>query len=86
MAMNCLDFFSAKLRFSPIETTESKLALFFERLFFMWISAFAALTFLFSILLSVLQIISLVQLFYVYGAITLVTLVLASLLYVSRQI
>ena len=83
--MLCLDLFSIKLRLSPVEAVESRFSLFFERLFFLWISAVAALTFLFSILLAVFQIISLVQLLYVYAAITALTLLFAGLLYMSRQ-
>lgn len=84
--MACSDFFSIKLSIGSAESANSKLTLFLERLFFVWISAAAALTFLATLVLGVLQIVSLTQLLYVYVAITIFTLVLAGLLYISRQI
>jgi hypothetical protein len=83
--MDCLGFFSTKLSVGPAETVSSRFTLILERLFFMWISAAAALTFLGTLVLTLFQIISLMQLFYVYVAITIFTLLLAGLLYISRQ-
>lgn len=84
--MTCLDLFSTKLNIGSAESASSKLTLFLERLFFMWISAAAALTFLTTLLLTLLQVISLAQLLYAYITITIFTLLLAGLLYISRQI
>ena len=57
----------------------------FERLLAVWISAFAAFTFLTALMLALLQIISWGQVVYVYASITGVTLLLAGLCYASKS-
>ena len=57
----------------------------FERLLAVWISAFAAFTFLTALILALLQIISWGQVAYVYASITGVTLLLAGLCYASKN-
>jgi len=56
----------------------------FERLFAVWISAIAALTFILALLLAVFHIISWAQVACVYASITGLTLLLAGLCYVSK--
>jgi hypothetical protein len=56
-----------------------------ERLFLAWISAVAALGFLVSVALTLVGLISLMQLAYVYTGISLITIVLAAALYGARR-
>lgn len=69
---------------SAADTVEVKVAHFFERLFALWISAFAAFAFLGALFLAVLRLISWSSAGYVYLGITGITLLLAALVYVSR--
>ena len=62
----------------------SAMAGIFERLLAVWVSAFAAFTFLLSLLLAVVHIISWAQVAYIYVGITGVTLVLAGLCCVTK--
>lgn len=61
------------------------MAEFFERLFTLWISAFAAFAFLVALILASFGIINWLSVAYVYGGVSLVTLVLATVLYLSRR-
>ena len=63
---------------------EAGMAGIFERLLAVWISAFAAFTFLLSVVLAVLHVISWAQVAYVYASITGITLLLAGLCCVSK--
>lgn len=83
--MLCLDFLSVKARPGSFETTVSALAQFVERVFAAWISVAAAGVFLVALIMATFQIISFLQLFYVYAGITAITLLLAFLLYVARR-
>jgi hypothetical protein len=55
-----------------------------QTLFRGWIAAGAAIIFLLALALSALQLINLMQLFYVYAGITAATLFLGFLLYLAR--
>ena len=60
------------------------MASMFERLLAVWISAFAAFTFLIALMLALVHIISWAQLLYVYLSISGITLLLAGLCYASK--
>jgi hypothetical protein len=79
------DLPTIKTRILIFPGTESVLAVILERLFFVWISGVAALTFIGALLLAVLGVIGWMQLFYVYGGVTVITLALAGLLYLARR-
>jgi hypothetical protein len=83
--MVSLEYFSLKARTHPVITIETRIANFCERLFFVWISAIAAMAFLAALFLTIIQLISLTQLFYVYAAMGAITLLLAGLLYLARR-
>ncbi len=83
--MVSLDFLSLRSSEYPIAKSNTRLATLFERLFFVWITAFAAMTFWVALFLSVVQLISIAQLLYVYASITGITLLLAGLLYFARR-
>lgn len=75
----------AKSALASIPAMEAGMAGIFERLFAVWISAFAAFTFILSLLLAVFHIISWAQVGYVYVGITGITLLLAGLCYASKS-
>lgn len=75
----------AKSALASMPAMETGMAGIFERLLTAWISAFAAFTFLLSLLLAVVQIISWTQVAYVYASITGITLALAGLCYASKS-
>lgn len=75
---------SRTLLTSPAATAEVKVADFFKRLFALWISGLAAFTFTGALVLAVVRVISWSNLGYVYVSITVLTLVLAALVYVSQ--
>jgi hypothetical protein len=75
----------AKSGLASIPAMEAGMAGIFERLLAVWISAFAAFTFLFSLILAMLHVISWVQVAYVYAIITGITLLLAGLCYASKS-
>ena len=79
------DLLEIKTRILIFPGTESALAVILERLFFVWISGVAALTFFGALLLALLGVIGWMQLFYVYAGVTIITLVLAALLYLARR-
>jgi hypothetical protein len=79
------DLLAIKTRMLTFPGTESALAVILERLFFVWISGVAALTFIGALLLAILGVIGWMQLFYVYAGMTIITLVLAGLLYLARR-
>jgi hypothetical protein len=79
------DLPTIKTRILIFPGTESALAVILERLFFVWISGVAALTFIGALLLTLLGVIGWMQLFYVYAGVTIITLVLAGLLYLARR-
>ena len=83
--MVSLDYASLRARIYPVQARKYDVALILERLFFAWIIAFAALVFLFSLVLAASQLITLMQLFYVYAGISVVTLALAAALYCARR-
>ncbi len=83
--MQQFDFIETKSRILPLAEIESSLSAIAERLFSAWISAVAALTFLTALVLAIFGVISWTQLLYVYAGITVVTLTLAALVYVSRD-
>ena len=83
--MVCLDFISVKARSGPLEATVSALGQFAERLFLAWIGFAAAGVFLISLFLVALQLISFWHLFYVYLGMSIITLVLAGMLYFARR-
>ncbi len=64
---------------------EAGMAGIFERLFTVWISAFAAFTFLLALVLAIVHVISWAHLAYVYVSITGITLLLAGLCYASKS-
>jgi hypothetical protein len=80
-----VDSLTTKTRVLTSHAADSALAAVLERLFFVWISGVAALTFLGALLLAVIGVIGWMQLLYVYSAVTGVTLILAGLLYLSRR-
>jgi hypothetical protein len=65
-------------------STEVRVASFFAKLFTLWISGIAALIFLGALTLAILHIISWTFLVYIYIGISVFTLVLATLVYLSR--
>jgi hypothetical protein len=83
--MVSLDYTSLRARTYPTPTISTQFAGVLERLFLAWISAIAALVFLVSMLLAAFQVISLMQLFYIYVAIGGITLALAAALYCARR-
>jgi hypothetical protein len=83
--MLCLDFLSIKARTGSYETTVSTLALLVQHVFATWISFAAAGVFLAALTMAIFQLISVLQLFYVYAGITAITLLLAFLLYFARR-
>jgi hypothetical protein len=75
----------AKSALTSTPAMEAGMADIFERVLAVWISAFAAFTFLIALLLAVVHIISWAQLMYVYVSITGITLLLAGLCCVSKS-
>ena len=75
---------SAKSALASIPAMEAGMAGIFEQLLAVWISAFAAFTFLLSLILAVIHVISWAQVAYVYASITGITLLLAGLCYASK--
>lgn len=76
---------SAKSALAFIPATEAGIASMLERLLAVWISAFAAFTFLTALMLALVHIISWAQLLYVYLSISGVTLLLAGLCYAAKS-
>ena len=76
---------SAKSALASIPAMEVGMAGIFERLLAAWISAFAAFTFLLSLILAVIHVISWAQVAYVYAIITGITLLLAGLCYAAKR-
>lgn len=74
----------AKSALASIPAMEAGMASMFERLLTVWISAFAAFTFLIALMLALVHIISWAQLLYVYLSISGITLLLAGLCYASK--
>jgi hypothetical protein len=83
--MLCLDFLSIKARTGSFETTVSALTHVVERAFVAWISVAAAGVFLVALIMAIFQLISFMQLLYVYAGITAITLMLGFLLYIARR-
>ncbi len=83
--MFCTDYLSLKSSADLLSGTESRLAAILERLFLAWIGGVAALAFFIGLALALSRMITVVQLFYVYGSITVITLGLAFLLFVARR-
>jgi uncharacterized membrane protein len=83
--MVSLDYTTLRAKLYPAKAKSPNLALLLERLFLAWISAVAALIFLFSIVLAAFGLMSLMQLFYTYVSISLITIALASALYCARR-
>jgi hypothetical protein len=83
--MVSLDYTTLRARLNPVKARNPNLTLLLERLFLAWVTAVAALIFLFSIALTAFGLISLMQLFYIYVSITLITLALAAALYCARR-
>jgi hypothetical protein len=75
---------SQTLLASAASASEVKVADFFKRLFALWISGLAAITFMGALFLAIVSVISWSSLGYVYVSITVVTLLLAALSYVSQ--
>lgn len=65
--------------------TSSSRAAHLEALLRVWIAAGAAMVFLLAIVLTVAQVLSLMQLFYVYAGITVTTFLLGLMLYLARS-
>lgn len=57
----------------------------FARLFQVWIAAFAALTFLATLILTLIGVLSWWTIVYVYIGISVITLALAALAYMTRE-
>lgn len=83
--MVSLDFFAIKAGEFLIPKTHTRPVLLIERLFFLWISALAAMVFLLALGLTLVQLISFMQLLYLYAGIMAVTLLLAGALYFARR-
>jgi hypothetical protein len=83
--MVSLDYTTLRARLNPVKAKNPNLTLLLERLFLAWVTAVAALVFLFSIALAAFGLISLMQLFYIYVSISLVTIALATALYLARR-
>ena len=83
--MLCLDFISIKARPGSFEATVSAVTQLVERAFAAWISVAGAGVFLLALIMAAFQLISFLQLFYVYVSITAITLLLGFLLYVARR-
>jgi hypothetical protein len=83
--MTISDLLTIKTRIIALPATESALAGIVERLFFVWISGVAALIFIGALMLAAFGVIGWMQLFYVYAAVTVITLLLAGLLYLARR-
>ena len=79
------DLIATKSRMMFLSATELGLAVIFERLFAVWISGVAALTFICALILALCQVIGWMHLLYIYAGISAVTLVLAGLVYVSKR-
>lgn len=79
------DPITARSNTYPTRVNSSDLIRALEALFLAWIGAFASLTFLGSLILAAFQVLTLTDLAHIYGAITLVTLALAALLYLARR-
>jgi hypothetical protein len=76
---------STKSGLASLPAMEAGMAGIFERLLAVWISAFAAFTFLFALVLAVVHVISWAQVAYVYAIITGITLLLAGLCYAWKS-
>jgi hypothetical protein len=57
----------------------------FAKLFQVWIAAFAALTFLVTLILTLVGVLSWWTIVYVYFGISIITLALAALVYMTRE-
>lgn len=83
--MVSLDYTTLRARIQPVKAKNPNIAMMLERLFFAWISALAALIFLVSMVLTAFGIVSLMQLFCIYAAITVITIALAAALFWARK-
>jgi uncharacterized membrane protein YuzA (DUF378 family) len=81
----CSDFLEIKSKGYSDRVQHLNLAGLLEALFFVWIGAFAALTFLVSLILGAFQVLSLTDIAYIYAGISGVTACLAVLLYAVRD-
>ena len=84
--MVCFDLITIKTITNMSCVEVSRFVSFLECIFFIWISEVAALFFITSIFLTILHVLSLMQLFYVYASISGFTLALACSLYAARRI
>lgn len=64
--------------------TSPPLVVFAEALFFLWIALFAGLTLLLSLVLTIVGILSVINLLYIYVGISVVTVFFGLLLYYAR--
>lgn len=81
----CLSLFNVEFDLKPAARVGIRSLVVAEALFFVWVGLVAGLTFLVTVVLGVLGILSLESILYIYAGITVVTLVLATLLYFVRS-
>ena len=66
------------------DVVKSSLSVFVEALFFIWVGLFASLTFIGAIILAITGDLGFKYVFYIYAGISILTLLLAVLLYYVR--
>ncbi len=66
------------------KTVNSSVSVFVEALFFIWVGLFASLTFLATLILTITGMLGFIYALYIYAGISIVTLLLAFLLYFAR--
>ena len=79
-----LNLFAIEIDAKPKQKIGVKTLVVAEALFFLWAGLFAGLTFLVTVVLGILGILSLEYILYIYAGITVVTLLLAVLVYFVR--
>ena len=79
-----LSFFSTEFDTKAKEKVGLKSVVIAEALFFVWVGLFAGLTFLVTLVLGLLGVLSLKYIIQIYAGISAVTVLLATLLYFLR--
>jgi hypothetical protein len=80
----CSDLVEVDSNVSKAKTVKTSASVFVEALFFIWVGLFASLTFIGTLILAVMGILGFRYVLYIYAGISILTLVLALLLYFLR--
>ena len=80
----CTKFLEVESQAKGDKVTAPTIVAFAEALFFLWVGLFASLTLIASLVLAIIGVMSVMNLIYVYVGISVITVLLAVLLYYAR--